>query len=56
MPDPKPRRGAYADIEKLPEHLVGELIDGELFVSPRPAFPHAPDEEPPASAGEPSAH
>ena len=31
----------YADIEALPEHLVGEIIDGELIVSPRPAPPHA---------------
>ena len=31
----------YADIEALPEHLVGEIIDGELIVSPRPASPHA---------------
>jgi hypothetical protein len=29
------------DLEGLPEHLVGELIGGELHVSPRPAFPHA---------------
>jgi hypothetical protein len=31
----------YADLEALPEHVVGELIDGELHVSPRPAFLHA---------------
>ncbi|HSP79040.1 MAG TPA: Uma2 family endonuclease [Myxococcaceae bacterium] len=30
----------YADLEALPEHLVGELIGGELHVSPRPAAPH----------------
>jgi Uma2 family endonuclease len=35
------RPASYADIEALPEHLTGELIDGELFVSPRPASPHA---------------
>jgi len=35
MPTAK-RRATYADIEALPEHLVGEIIDGELFVSPRP--------------------
>jgi hypothetical protein len=34
-------RGAYEDIEKLPEHLIGELIDGELIVSPRPRPRHA---------------
>jgi Uma2 family endonuclease len=31
----------YADLEALPAHVVGELIAGELFVSPRPAVPHA---------------
>jgi Uma2 family endonuclease len=35
------RRASDADLEALPEHLVGELIAGELRVSPRPAFPHA---------------
>ncbi|HLL05970.1 MAG TPA: Uma2 family endonuclease [Myxococcaceae bacterium] len=30
----------YADLEALPAHVVGELIAGELFVSPRPAAPH----------------
>ncbi len=34
-------RATYADIEALPEHLVGELVDGELIVSPRPAMAHA---------------
>lgn len=31
----------FADIEALPEYVVGEIIGGELFVSPRPASPHA---------------
>src|SRR4029450_8477742 len=31
----------YADLEALPDHVVGELIGGELFVSPRPAVPQA---------------
>lgn len=31
---------SYADLEALPEHVVGELIARELFVSPRPAAPH----------------
>jgi Uma2 family endonuclease len=30
-----------ADLEALPEHVVGEIIDGELVVTPRPASPHA---------------
>lgn len=40
--DPSYRRGAtYADIEKLPEGVNGELFGDELFVSPRPAPHHA---------------
>jgi Uma2 family endonuclease len=35
------RRATYADLVAVPEHLVAELIDGELIVSPRPATPHA---------------
>lgn len=35
------RRPTYADIEALPEHLVGEIIAGELVVSPRPRPLHA---------------
>ena len=31
----------YADIQALPPHVVGEILDGELIVSPRPAAPHA---------------
>jgi Uma2 family endonuclease len=31
----------YADLEALPPHVVGEIIDGELVVSPRPASLHA---------------
>lgn len=38
---PKKRRATYADIEALPENVVGEIIDGELFVMPRPRPKHA---------------
>ncbi|MFY0570967.1 Uma2 family endonuclease [Archangium lansingense] len=34
------RPATYADLEALPEHVVGEIIDGELYASPRPASPH----------------
>ncbi|HEY4241039.1 MAG TPA: Uma2 family endonuclease [Kofleriaceae bacterium] len=30
----------YADLEQLPDNVVGELIDGMLYASPRPADPH----------------
>jgi Uma2 family endonuclease len=31
----------YADLEALPDNIVGEIIDGELYTQPRPASPHA---------------
>jgi hypothetical protein len=35
------RPASYQQILALPEHVVGEIVDGELHVSPRPASPHA---------------
>lgn len=36
------RRGAtYEDLLKVPENMVAEIIDGELYATPRPASPHA---------------
>ncbi|HTM20955.1 MAG TPA: Uma2 family endonuclease [Kofleriaceae bacterium] len=37
---PAKKPATYADIEALPEHLVGEIINGELVVSPRPRLQH----------------
>src|SRR6185503_6905320 len=31
---------SYADLEALPENVVGELVAGTLYASPRPAMPH----------------
>jgi len=31
----------YEDVLSAPEHLVAEILDGELFTSPRPAVRHA---------------
>jgi len=31
----------YDDLLKVPDHLVAEIIDGELYTSPRPAPRHA---------------
>src|SRR5262249_43039792 len=36
-----PRRATYDDLITVPEHLVAEILDGELVTSPRPASPHA---------------
>ena len=43
MPHPKVKAApvSYADLAALPEHLVGEIVGGELYASPRPASPHA---------------
>jgi Uma2 family endonuclease len=41
MVKPERRRATYQDVLDAPEHKVAELIDGELYVSPRPAAPHA---------------
>jgi Uma2 family endonuclease len=30
------RRATYADLEALPEHILGEIIDGVLYTFPRP--------------------
>jgi Uma2 family endonuclease len=35
------RPATYEDLVALPENLVGEIVDGELYASPRPASPHA---------------
>lgn len=34
------KRPTYADIEALPEGVTGEILAGELHVSPRPRAPH----------------
>jgi Uma2 family endonuclease len=40
-PQSAPRPATYDDLLALPEHVVGEIIAGELFVSPRPTPRHA---------------
>jgi len=34
-------KATYEDLVGLPEHLVGEILDGELHASPRPSASHA---------------
>ena len=38
---PPPRRATYADLEAVPANQVAELIEGTLYVMPRPAPRHA---------------
>ena len=40
QPAVKPR-ATYEDLRRVPDHLVAEILDGELFTFPRPAVPHA---------------
>jgi Uma2 family endonuclease len=40
-PHPVRRPATYDDLLALPDHVVGEIVDGELYVSPRPAPRHA---------------
>jgi Uma2 family endonuclease len=35
------RPATYADIEGLPDNMVGEIVRGVLYANPRPASPHA---------------
>jgi Uma2 family endonuclease len=37
----EPRPSLYEQLEALPEGLTGEILDGQLHVQPRPAWPHA---------------
>ncbi|MCK6554694.1 Uma2 family endonuclease [Candidatus Binatia bacterium] len=39
--EPARHRAACDDVLTLPEHLVGEIVDGELYASPRPGSPQA---------------
>ena len=41
MSAPLKKAATYEDLVALPENVVGEIIQGELVVSPRPAFAHA---------------
>ena len=41
MAVPASRPATYDDLRALPEHMVGQIIAGELVASPRPSIPHA---------------
>lgn len=38
---PARRRATYDDLLQVPGHMVAEIVDGELYATPRPASPHA---------------
>ena len=37
---PRLRPATYEDLVSLPDDVVGQILDGELFATPRPAFDH----------------
>jgi Uma2 family endonuclease len=41
LPAPAKRPATYADLRGVPEHFIAEIVDGELYASPRPAARHA---------------
>ncbi len=41
MADPARKRATYEDLLAVPEHLIAEILDGELVTMPRPALRHA---------------
>lgn len=41
MAEPGPRTASYEDLLAVPDNLVGELVFGVLYTSPRPAPRHA---------------
>jgi Uma2 family endonuclease len=41
MRDLKKPPATLADLEKVPATMVGQILDGQLLVLPRPAVPHA---------------
>lgn len=40
MADPAKKQATYDDLYHIPENMTGEIIDGELIVSPRPTTRH----------------
>jgi Uma2 family endonuclease len=41
QPERSKRPATYEDLLQVPDHLVAEIIDGELYTTPRPAPRHA---------------
>lgn len=40
MADPVRRGATYEDVLSAPDHLIAEIVAGDLYTSPRPGFPH----------------
>lgn len=35
------KKATYEDLYSIPDNMIGEIIDGELFAMPRPSFRHS---------------
>ncbi|GMV41055.1 MAG: hypothetical protein AMXMBFR64_27710 [Myxococcales bacterium] len=40
MSEPARKRATYEDVLRAPEHLIAEVVDGELVTTPRPSPAH----------------
>ena len=40
MSEPAKKRATYEDLYSIPENMIGEILDGELIVHPRPSRRH----------------
>ena len=41
MGEPVLKQATYEDLLRVPQHLIAEILDGELYTQPRPAPKHA---------------
>jgi Uma2 family endonuclease len=41
MASPVRKPATYEDLLRLPDDKIGEIVDGDLYASPRPSGPHA---------------
>ena len=40
MASPSSKRASYQDVIDSPEHMIAEIVDGELYQTNRPGGPH----------------
>jgi Uma2 family endonuclease len=40
MQDPKRKRASYEDVLRAPDTMVAEVVQGDLYLTPRPSKPH----------------
>lgn len=41
MSEPAKKKATYEDLRRLPENMIGEIVDGQLLATPRPAPTHS---------------